>query len=73
MRETAVTSKGQVTIPVEIRRRMALEPGDRVVFTVLPNGSTVMRAKKRPISELAGSVEPVVGKRVPLKRLGLDD
>ena len=72
MREAAVTSRGRVTIPAEIRRRVALETGDRVAFAVLPNGSAVMRAKKRSISELAGSVEPAVGARVPVKRLGLD-
>ncbi len=29
-----VTSKGQVTIPAEIRRLLEMEPGDRVVFRV---------------------------------------
>ena len=29
-----VTSKGQITIPNEIRRRLRLETGDRVEFTV---------------------------------------
>ena len=56
MADAAITSKGQITIPIEIRRRMNLEPRDRVVFTVLPNGTTVMRAKKRSVLELAGSV-----------------
>jgi len=54
-----MTSKGQITIPAEIRRRMNLAPQDRVVFTLLSNGTTVMRAKNRSILDLAGSLGPV--------------
>jgi AbrB family looped-hinge helix DNA binding protein len=54
--ESAVTSKGRITIPVEVRRAMGLQPQDRVVFTVMPDGITVMRAKRRASSELAGSL-----------------
>lgn len=65
MAEAAMTSKGQVTIPVEIRRQMNLGPQDKVVFTLLPNGTTIMRAKNRPIKTLAGSLKSK--KRVPVK------
>ncbi len=37
---------------------MNLEPKDKVVFTVLPNGTTVMHTTKRDIKDLAGSVKP---------------
>ena len=44
----AVTQKGQVTIPVEIRRMLEIEPYDRVVFYVeddkvylAPEGETI--------------------------------
>ncbi len=30
--ESKLTSKGQVTIPVEVRRRLGAETGDRLVF-----------------------------------------
>ena len=66
MSDAAITSKGQITIPIEIRRQMNLEPRDRVVFTVLPNGTTVMRAKKRSVLELAGSVANASGGTVSL-------
>ena len=56
MAEAAVTSKGQITIPVEIRKQMNLAPHDKVVFTLLPNGTTVMRAKNRSVTSLAGSI-----------------
>ena len=56
MAEAAITSKGQITIPAEIRKKMNLEPQDKVVFTLLPNGTTVMRAKNRSVTSLAGTV-----------------
>ena len=54
MSEATVTSKGQVTIPAEIRRAMGLTAGERVVFTQLDDGTTVFRAKTRSIMELRG-------------------
>lgn len=56
MAEAAITRKGQITIPVEIRRQMNLGPQDRVVFTLLRNGTTILRAKNRPAKTLAGSL-----------------
>jgi AbrB family looped-hinge helix DNA binding protein len=34
MDTSSVTSKGQVTIPVAVRRRLGLQPGDQVGFVV---------------------------------------
>jgi len=43
MRITAtVTSKGQVTIPQQIRRRLGLKQGDRIEF-IIENGGAVIR------------------------------
>jgi AbrB family looped-hinge helix DNA binding protein len=49
-----MTSKGQITIPAEIRKSMGLKAGERVVFTRLHDGTTVMRAKTRSILDLKG-------------------
>jgi antitoxin PrlF len=54
MPEARLTSKGRVTIPVEIRESMGLSTGDRVVFTRLADGTTVLRNKNRSILELRG-------------------
>jgi len=73
MAEASITSKGQITIPAEIRRKMNLNPNDRVVFTLLPNGTTVMRPKNRLVKELAGSLKSKTGKkRVATKDLRMD-
>lgn len=64
-----LTRKSQTTIPRDIRERLGLEPGDRLYFTLLPNGTVIMRAKKRHIAALAGSLH-VPGRRpVSLARM----
>ena len=54
MSEATLTSKGQVTIPADIRKAMGLSAQDRVVFTRLVDGTTIMRAKTRSIVDLKG-------------------
>lgn len=56
MSETTLTSKGQVTVPREIRDRLGLTSGDKVAFTLLSDGTVVMRAKTRRLLDLAGSL-----------------
>lgn len=64
-----LSRKGQTTIPRDIRERLGLVPGDRLYFTLLPNGTVVMRAKKRPLAALAGLLH-VPGRRpVSLPRM----
>ncbi len=43
--ESAITVKGQATIPKAIRAHLALKPGDRVKFFVHPDGSVVLLPK----------------------------
>lgn len=52
----SVTAKGQVTIPVEIRRQLGLRPGDKVKFLIHPSGGAVM-LPMRPASELRGMLK----------------
>ena len=65
-----LTDGGQVTIPANVRRRLGLESGHRLAFTVLADGTTVMRAKTRSIGDLAGSVEPGTDRRASIDELG---
>ena len=38
-----VTSKGQVTIPLDVRRRLGIEPGSEVQFEVDDHGVRLVR------------------------------
>ena len=53
--ESAITEKGQATIPKAIREHLRLKPGDRVKFFVHPDGSVVL-LPKLPASALRGIV-----------------
>jgi antitoxin PrlF len=41
-----VTSKGQVTIPLEVRRKLGIEPGSEVEFELDEGGARLVRAKR---------------------------
>ena len=57
MPSSTVTSKGQITIPVEVRRALKLEPGTRVDFLAQPNGSYELAPATSSISALKGIVK----------------
>jgi AbrB family looped-hinge helix DNA binding protein len=40
---STLTSKGQITVPVEIRERLGLRQGDRLVFVLEADGRVVVR------------------------------
>jgi antitoxin PrlF len=52
-----VTSKGQTTIPREIREHLNLRPGDKIAYSI-EEGSVVMRAKNLHPSALRGILPP---------------
>ena len=60
-----VTSKGQITIPVDVRRALRLEEGDQVVFEVDEGGNKpIARLRRAPdLFALAGSIP--ARKRLP--------
>ena len=54
--ESAITTKGQATIPKAVREHLRLKPGDHVKFFVHPDGSVVL-LPKLPVSTLRGIVK----------------
>jgi len=54
--ESAITIKGQATIPKAIREHLGLKPGDRVKFFVHPDGSVVL-LPKLSVSTLKGMIK----------------
>ncbi|MDR1541180.1 MAG: AbrB/MazE/SpoVT family DNA-binding domain-containing protein [Clostridiales bacterium] len=47
-----VTSKGQVTIPVEMRRKLGLREGDKVVFMEQDGGIVIANAAMIALKEV---------------------
>ena len=54
MSSATVTSKGQITIPKDVRERLGLEAGDRVVFVVHSDRDVVLKPAKTDVRELHG-------------------
>jgi antitoxin PrlF len=54
--ESALSIKGQATIPKAIRDHLHLAPGDRVKFFIHPDGSVVI-LPKIPASRLKGILQ----------------
>ena len=66
--ESALSIKGQATIPKMIREHLGLKPGDRVKFFVHPDGSAVI-LPKLPTSELRGMVSVRRGRAATLDEM----
>jgi antitoxin PrlF len=54
MSVSTLTSKGQTTIPKDIRERLGLKPGDRIRFMVNPDGSVTLVAVNLTLRQLRG-------------------
>ena len=54
MSEARLSSKGQITIPRDIRERLKLKLGDKVRFRLADNGQVVVEAARYHIGELYG-------------------
>lgn len=58
-----VTSKGQITLPIDVRTKLGLRPGSRLSFVPTPTGGYEVRAVGTSIRDLKGVVprppEPV--------------
>jgi antitoxin PrlF len=62
-KQAKMTSKGQVTVPREIRRRLGVRPGDRLLFEEDGNGVRVTAVRKEsPFAKYRGIGTPGIGK-----------
>lgn len=55
---STISSKGQITVPLEIRERLGLKAGDRVEFVVESGRTTIRpaRAPENPFTKYVGSL-----------------
>ncbi|MFQ6135227.1 MAG: AbrB/MazE/SpoVT family DNA-binding domain-containing protein [Nitrososphaerales archaeon] len=54
----AVTTKGQVTIPKDIREALGLREGDRVVFSIEGGQAVIRKVTSEKLSEILGRQRP---------------
>ena len=57
MSTSTLTSKGQTTIPKDVRKRLNLQPGDRLEFVIDEDGRVLVLPASIDASELAGMLK----------------
>ena len=57
-----LTSKGQVTLPKEIRDALQLDAGAKLDFSLQPDGSVSLRPMQRSVASLFGILKRPGGK-----------
>lgn len=73
---TTLQSRGQLTVPANIRRAYGWNPGDSITFTARPDGVVELRAIKRhTVHDLLEkySQEGVAPDLGDLRQAGIDD
>lgn len=56
MSTATMTSKGQITVPAEVRARFGLKAGAKIDFLINEAGDLVMRPRTRDIRALRGAI-----------------
>jgi antitoxin PrlF len=69
MATATVTSKGQITIPSQVRNALGLEAGDRVEFVEQGKGQFAIVAATRSVQELKGRFQNKRGKPVTIEEM----
>jgi antitoxin PrlF len=67
-RAARITSKGQVTIPVDIRRELGVREGDTLTFRSRGGVVTVTSEKKPTLAELLAGFDPAKHRHGPEER-----
>lgn len=67
MSESTITIKGQTTVPQPIREALHTQPGTRLQWTLMPDGTIIVRAKTKSILDLAGMLKAPTGKKVRIE------
>lgn len=57
-----LTSKGQITLPKEIRDALELDAGAKLDFSIQPDGTLTVRPLKRSVSAIVGLLKQPAAK-----------
>ncbi|MDL5362511.1 AbrB/MazE/SpoVT family DNA-binding domain-containing protein [Halalkalicoccus sp. NIPERK01] len=70
--EATITSKGQITIPKEIRDRLELTQGETISFELTEEGVVVMRKAGDPLAQLRELREEITFSEADIKAMKRD-
>lgn len=69
MATSTLTTKGQITIPKEIREHLKLRAGHRLEFQIAADGLVLMRPRNRDVRELKGILRTGRRKAVSVEQM----
>ena len=69
MPTATLTTKGQVTIPKEVREHLGIDTGDRLSFVVQEDGSVMVKPLTRHVRELVGLLRRPGQRPVPINQM----
>jgi antitoxin PrlF len=69
MPKSTLTSKGQITVPKEVREKLNLKTGSRVDFVIEPSGRVVLKPFSSNFRALAGIVRSPHRRPLTLKEI----
>jgi antitoxin PrlF len=58
MPSATLTSKGQITLPKDVRAALAVRPGDRLAFRIHEDGTVTVEAETVDLRLLRGTIRP---------------
>lgn len=67
MTESTISAKGEVTIPLEIRKRIGGAPGTKLIWSVLDDGQLLVYVKNKSALDLKGMFAVPLGKQVSVE------
>jgi AbrB family looped-hinge helix DNA binding protein len=65
---STISSKGQVTIPVDIRRQLGVGSADKVAFVLTDAGTVELRPVRFTLEAVLGSLPGLINESVDLER-----
>ena len=69
MSQATITSKGQITIPKDVRNILHLESGSKVDFLINDNGEAVMRSLSKTTEDVFGILSSPKRKKVSVREM----
>lgn len=69
MASAIVSSKGQITIPLDIREEQGLDKGTKINIQSTPWGISIIKVPSKPLSKLKGILEGADFSSKDVKRL----
>lgn len=67
MSESTITTKGQTTVPADVRQSLGSTPGTKLVWNPMPDGRVLVRVKNQSVLDMVGLLNPHNGQQVAIE------